>query len=239
MTIKTPEQVAVDAMTALYFGADLPEGAAKSDADLDHAWRSGWMEGSQIPGLIAAAVEADRAQRHPRSLPAGDRPHRGDNVTPYDTGARLEPMVWVTPGRRPAEHDDERYGKVDLDNDGGTTIATVHAERVDGTYVLVVYSHETDSTARINLHADLDIYDVSHRGTGEGVEFQGVTPRGFGYSEFATFDRSNAVVLEVQESSLATQRMLWIGTHGGRIHANEGRVRELRDLLTHWLDKED
>lgn len=52
--------------------------------------------------------------------------------TPYDTGARLEPHLWVRDGitgseyQRPAEADD--YGRVDFDDDEGTTIATLHIE---------------------------------------------------------------------------------------------------------------
>lgn len=156
-------------------------------------------------------------------------------LTPYDTGERLEPSVWVTPDRRrPEEHDHDRYGKVDFNDDTDTTIGTVHGERVDGTHVLVIYSHETDTETRVNLNANLDIYDVSGRSPQTGaVEFQGQTPRGFGYSEFVD---DQGVVLDVQESSLATERRLWIGAHGlGRSHLTETQVREIRDLLTHWL----
>lgn len=79
------------------------------------------------------------------------------DLTPYDTGARLEPAVWVLPHvKRPTEDDLDRYGKVDLNNDEDSTVATVHAERVNGCHVLVVYSHHTDTQARINLDADLD-----------------------------------------------------------------------------------
>lgn len=55
-----------------------------------------------------------------------------DAASPYDTGARLEPHPWVHGGttgsryQRPAEPDD--YGRVDFDDDEGTTIATVHIE---------------------------------------------------------------------------------------------------------------
>jgi hypothetical protein len=79
-------------------------------------------------------------------------------LTPYDTGARLEPAVWVLPDRRrPEEFEPDRYGKVDFNDDTDTTLATVHAERVEACHVLVVYSHETNSEARINLDADLDL----------------------------------------------------------------------------------
>lgn len=53
-----------------------------------------------------------------------------ESASPYDTGARLEPHPWVHDGttgseyQRPAEADD--YGRVDFDDDEGTTIATLH-----------------------------------------------------------------------------------------------------------------
>lgn len=53
-------------------------------------------------------------------------------ASPYNTGERLEPFPWVRDGvtgtakPRPSERDD--YGRVDFDDDEGTTIATVHIE---------------------------------------------------------------------------------------------------------------
>ena len=88
-------------------------------------------------------------------MPNGD-------LTPYDTGERAQPLVWVSAdSRRPAEDERDRYGKVDFEDDGGETLATVHVERVEACHVLVVYSAKTNTEARINLDADLGIYDVS------------------------------------------------------------------------------
>lgn len=67
------------------------------------------------------------------------------------------------------------------------------------------------------------------------TEFQGQTPRGFGYSEFRPH-LGSGMPLTVQESSLATARCLWIGVEGwARSHLDEDVVRDLRDLLTSWL----
>ena len=57
-------------------------------------------------------------------------------LTPFDTGARLEPHAWTG-----ANHGD--LGKVDFDDDEGRTVVTVYGERseVDGSYVLRVVSH--------------------------------------------------------------------------------------------------
>ncbi|MGW9114500.1 hypothetical protein [Microbacterium sp. NPDC055683] len=64
-------------------------------------------------------------------------------LTPYDTGDRLEPKVWVHEGitspdglARPAEDDD--YGRVDFDDDEGGTVLTVYVERSARGYVLRV-----------------------------------------------------------------------------------------------------
>jgi hypothetical protein len=60
-------------------------------------------------------------------------------LTPYDTGERLEPSAWVSPDRRrPAEDERDRYGKVDFDNDESATIVVIHVERKDGKHTVVI-----------------------------------------------------------------------------------------------------
>lgn len=60
-----------------------------------------------------------------------------ERLTPYDTGARLEPHRWR---ERPTQPQD--YGKVDFEDDESATVATVHIERTPaGKYRLVI---ETD-----------------------------------------------------------------------------------------------
>lgn len=63
-------------------------------------------------------------------------------LTPYDTGERLEPKPWVGPGsKRP--HDD--YGKVDFENDESVTEVTIHVERAaDGRLDVHIYNHMSD-----------------------------------------------------------------------------------------------
>jgi hypothetical protein len=58
------------------------------------------------------------------------------DLTPYDIGTRCEPKPWlpygtaVTPAT-PAEN----FGKVDFDDDEGTTVCVIHVERNgDGTH---------------------------------------------------------------------------------------------------------
>ncbi len=54
-------------------------------------------------------------------------------LTPYDTGARLEPQPW------PPDDDPDRYGRVDFDDDESATVLSVYAERLsDGTHALRV-----------------------------------------------------------------------------------------------------
>ena len=47
------------------------------------------------------------------------------NLTPYDTGERLEPEVW------PAGEFHDHYGKVDFDNEEGATLYTVQIVKND------------------------------------------------------------------------------------------------------------
>lgn len=70
------------------------------------------------------------------------------NLTPFDTGERLEPHVWAGAA-------DCDLGKVDFDDDEGRTVATVYGERsgVDGSYVLKIvgYGGGERATQRIAL----------------------------------------------------------------------------------------
>lgn len=57
-----------------------------------------------------------------------------DTLTPYDTGKRAEPhTINVQPlgGMEPIEREleEDRYGRVDFDDDSGDTIAQVYVER--------------------------------------------------------------------------------------------------------------
>lgn len=116
--------------------------------------RSAYVRHKYIVGELAFDADEVEIIRHADGTPVLEH-EQWPALTPYDTGERLQPHAWVLPDRRrPEEHDHDRYGKVDFDGDDGTTIATAHAERVDGTYVMVIYSHETDTTQRINLFTD-------------------------------------------------------------------------------------
>lgn len=73
-------------------------------------------------------------------------------LTPYDTGERLEPRIWPTsePG---VNYSRTRYGKVDFDGEDGFTAATLWIERKeDGSYVLKGYT---------NLPLEVEIDDQS------------------------------------------------------------------------------
>lgn len=69
-----------------------------------------------------------------------------DTLTPYDTGKRAEPKVWPTPARQELAGSEpidralleERYGKVDFEDDESKTIATVWIEHTEIGYVLHV-----------------------------------------------------------------------------------------------------
>lgn len=66
-----------------------------------------------------------------------------ERLTPYDTGERLEPHVWVkgevaTPGGLPRQVTRDDFGRVDFDNEEGGTVLTVHVERTAAGYTLRV-----------------------------------------------------------------------------------------------------
>lgn len=67
-----------------------------------------------------------------------------NTLTPYDTGMRGEPKVWPTPSHselaasEPIDRTllEDRYGKVDFEDDESKTIATVWIEAVGDGYML-------------------------------------------------------------------------------------------------------
>jgi hypothetical protein len=64
-------------------------------------------------------------------------------LTPYDTGERLEPHLWVrgevaSPGGLPRRACVDDYGRVDFENEEGGTVLTVHVSRTAGGYTLHV-----------------------------------------------------------------------------------------------------
>lgn len=71
-----------------------------------------------------------------------------ENLTPYDTGQRAEPKVWsiTDPDAEPGSViwgiDQDRYGKVDFDDEESITLATVWMERNEhGQIVLHIEQH--------------------------------------------------------------------------------------------------
>ena len=93
--------------------------------------------------------------------------------------------------------------------------------------------------------------DVEQRGDDVPVE-RTTTQRGFSIVRipFQDYPGCPERVMEVQESSLASRRMLWVGPNSvyvevpgarpgatlfERAHLDEGAVRALRDALTEWL----
>lgn len=96
-----------------------------------------------LHGLLEKARRADR-DLAARSI--GARP----GPTPYDTGARLEPITWVRHAYAvpPADW----YGRVDFDDDEGATIVTAYAERDGDGYTL--YVENEAERVRVEVHGE-------------------------------------------------------------------------------------
>lgn len=163
------------------------------------------------------------------------------NLTPYDTGERLEPKVWWTegidygPNPVPQAQIDARFGKVDFDDDTSTTLATVHTERVDGTYVVVVYSHETGIEQRINLFTDKK-YEVPQLGADQiAVTVTPANPLGmYLRTVWASGTTGSGREFEVAQSGVTL--VLTLGGFDGN-ERGDRTVDELRleDLVKAWL----
>jgi len=83
------------------------------------------------------------------------------SLTPYDTGDRCEPKVWV-PTEAIAEArglniDPDSFGKVDFDDDEGHTVCVVYVERhADGTHMVHVEPMAGDDELSVELHLEPD-----------------------------------------------------------------------------------
>lgn len=84
-------------------------------------------------------------------------------LTPYDTGSRCEPKVWPTPTRLLLERstpaarliEEDRFGKVDFEDDESRTVAVAYMERTDdGTHVLHVTPLGDDDEVAVQLHLE-------------------------------------------------------------------------------------
>lgn len=70
-------------------------------------------------------------------------------LTPYDTGERLEPHVWVrgqtaSPGGRPRRATQSDYGRVDFDTDDGTTALTLYVAPAKHGYMVHADQHDDE-----------------------------------------------------------------------------------------------
>ena len=87
-------------------------------------------------------------------------------LSPYDTGARLEPHVWVrddtaSPGGLPRRATESDYGRVDFDADDGTTILTLSIERAANGYQLHIDSHSDDYLHVVGANEPPKLYGPS------------------------------------------------------------------------------
>ncbi len=93
----------------------------------------------------------------------------GDDVTrtvltPYDTGLRAEPKVWPTPTRislaRSApiarELDEDRFGRVDFDDENGESLFTVWVERNEQGARVVHIQQLGPEPVAIRIHGEGD-----------------------------------------------------------------------------------
>lgn len=125
-----------------------------------------------------------------------------EQVSPYDSGYRLEPRVHVTGGivgeenPRPAEADD--YGRVDFDNEFSETVLTVRVQRTEHGYIVRVDEHQDveltieTSTQRQIRETAMQELDQALRplAATEAVEFRDGEPDAFDPGHFILTRRS-------------------------------------------------
>lgn len=82
--------------------------------------------------------------------------HANTELTPYDTGALLEPQLWVAggpvEGGAPRRVRREDYGRVDFDDEAGRTVLTLHVSRTAAGYTL----HVANLTDPLTVEVDAE-----------------------------------------------------------------------------------
>jgi hypothetical protein len=116
--------------------------------------KSAYFRSSHVVGEMAVSIVDDGYRveiiRHADGTPVLET-EQWPPLTPYDTGERLEPAVWVLPDRRrPEEHDPDRYGRVDFNNDENATDVTVWVSRVDGVLTVHIDGHSQIDVVQVN-----------------------------------------------------------------------------------------
>lgn len=83
----------------------------------------------------------------------------------------------------------------------------------------------------------LATHDAEARAIAEEPEWEGVTGRGFGFTEIlvADYEGQPPRPFTVQQSSLATECKVWIGSGDTRAHMNIEEASRVRDALNAFL----
>lgn len=93
-------------------------------------------------------------------------------TTPYDTGQRLEPKLWVKDGiagsenPRPAQPDD--YGRIDFEDDGGSTVFTAWMQKTHDGYILRI-DEFSDVELTIETSSDRQAREVAMQRIDQGL----------------------------------------------------------------------
>jgi len=75
------------------------------------------------------------------SLPRMEIAANVKKLTPYDTGERLEPRLWVSRTAGLTDNNRDMFGKVDFENDESATEITIYVERKDGQRIIHIEDH--------------------------------------------------------------------------------------------------
>lgn len=100
-------------------------------------------------------------------------------------------------------------------------------------------STTSDDDLRAEFDRALAAHDAEVRAgvVAEEPEWEGVTGRGFGFTEIlvADYEGQPPRPFTVQQSSLATECKVWIGSGDTRVHMNIEEASRVRDALNAFL----
>lgn len=159
-----------------------------------------------------------------------------EQVSPYDSGYRLEPRPRVIDGivgeenPRPAEADD--YGRVDFDNEFGETVLTVRVQRTEQGYIVRV-DEQSDVQLTIETSTQRQIRETAMQeldqalrplAATEEVELWDADPESFGEGHFVLYSRRETFPRDLQPGEIRAHSFAITELYDGTDESDPDRV---------------
>lgn len=147
-------------------------------------------------------------------------------LTPFDTGERLQAVPWhVQPRNLPRQDERDRYGRVDFDDDEGTTILTAFVDRgSDGHHTLHIENVMDADTLQIAGDETAPLIEAPSKALQDRVDAVIAGLRSPVEREEAEvfWNAGRALILVPGEKGVRKQQLIQVAADGFTISAKVG-----------------